>query len=484
MVFSSLEFIFGFLPIFLIVYLLIPKKSGAWMECSNLVLLIGSLFFYAVGEPVYVLLMVASILLNYLMARGIEYYAGKKAYLGWRKSLLLIAVLFNGILLFVFKYADFVSLNINRLISYINANLNIGIAFLPHLGLDMPIGISFYTFQILSYVIDVYYQKYPAEKNIISLGTYIAMFPQLIAGPIVKYEEVSKRLRKRKITPIAIDYGLKIFIFGLGAKVLIANRIGILWTDIERIGFESISTPLAWMGAFAYSFQIYFDFFGYSLMAIGLGKMLGFSLPENFKDPYCSRSVTEFWQRWHITLGRWLRDYIYIPLGGNRCSRIYWLRNVAVVWLFTGIWHGADWNFLIWGAGFGILVMIEKLFLKKILDRYRIVSALYMLLIIPISWIVFAISDLNRLVVYLSRMFPFIQMEYESNINSRDFIRYGKLYGILFVIAGICCIPRVRKQLHYIQKKKLGAVVAFLIFILATYFLSQGLDNPFLYYRF
>lgn len=484
MVFSSLEFILYFLPIFLTIYFIVPQNKKYSMVSKNLILFFGSLVFYAFGEPIYVFLMLASIVLNYLLARGMDYCYGKTAYISFRAGLFALSVLVNIGILFFFKYAGFVALNLNIFFYQVLKIDWITLPIISEDSLPLPVGISFYTFQILSYVIDVYKRRYPAEKNFLRLGTYITMFPQLIAGPIVKYPEVRSRLTKRRTTRKSFDHGLKLFILGLGYKVLIANRIGILWTEIERIGYESISPMLAWLGAFAYSFQIYFDFLGYSVMAIGLGKMLGIHIPENFKDPYVSHSVTELWQRWHITLGRWFREYLYFPLGGSRNGKLKTVRNLFVVWLFTGLWHGANWNFLIWGFGWFFLIMIEKLFLKKGLDRFPLFGNLYMLFIIPISWVIFAISDGNRLLIYLSRMFPFIPMQYESNVNAMDFIRYGKNYVLLFVLAILGCIPKIRKTLVQIQRKKWGTPVSYLIFLLCLYFLALGLDNPFMYYKF
>lgn len=484
MVFSGFVFLIRFLPIFLLIYFAVPAGKKYTIPIKNVILLVGSLFFYAYGEPVYVFLMMASILLNFVLAVGMDYYYGKERYVLHRKGILLLAIVVNVGVLFYFKYYDFFVLNLNILLQKLYVVTGADFGIIPMGVPELPIGISFYTFQILSYVIDVYYRKYSAEKNIVTLGTYISMFPQLIAGPIVQYPMVRQALKKRKVTPGRFDRGLKVFIVGLGAKVIIANQIGTLWTDIERIGYESISTPLAWLGAFAYSFQIYYDFFGYSLMAIGLGMMLGFKMPVNFNNPYVSRSVTEFWQRWHITLGSWFRQYVYIPLGGNREGKGKMVRNLFVVWLLTGLWHGADWNFVIWGMGFFVLQLLEKFFLKKWLDKQRILSALYMLTIVPVSWIIFAISDIKRLGIYLSRLFPFFEVSYVSNVNPDDYIRYGKTYSLVFFMAVLFCVPMVADMVKYLLRKKAGTVATIIIFVLSMYFLSLGLDNPFLYYRF
>ena len=484
MVFSSFEFILYFLPVFMILYHIIPGNRKYSIPIKNFILLIGSLAFYAYGEPVYVFLMIGSVAVNYLLALRLDDLYGKPAFVKQRKVLFIATLLLNIGVLFFFKYAGFFALNINMLLTRVFQIARITLPVISSESLPLPIGISFYTFQILSYVIDVYRRAYPAEKNILCLGAYITMFPQLVAGPIVQYPEVRKKMTERHTTAVAFDHGLKLFILGMGAKILIANRIGILWTDIERIGFESISTPLAWLGAAAYSFQIYYDFYGYSLMAVGLGKMLGFHLPENFRDPYASRSITEFWQRWHITLGRWFREYLYIPLGGNRRGRLILVRNLLVVWLVTGFWHGADWNYILWGLGWFVIIMLEKLFLKKKLDASKVLSRIYMMFLIPVFWVVFAINGLDRLAIYLNRMFPVIQMDYVANVNPTDYLSYGRSYILLFVLATAGCIPGVRKRCMLLQRSRYGTVVTYVIFVLCLYFLALGMDNPFLYYKF
>lgn len=478
MVFSSIDFLVRFLPVFLIAYYAVPRSLTFSVQLKNIILLVGSLIFYAYGEPVFVFLMVISITINYFIARKIDFYKDRVRDKKKRKSLLLASVIFNIGMLFFFKYINFVIVNVDALLGIVS------IPAIPTINLALPIGISFYTFQILSYVIDVYYERYEAEINYITLGAYISMFPQLIAGPIVRYPDVRAKLENREFHSAAFDRGLKIFIFGLAYKVIIANNIGTMWTDIERVGYENISTPYAWLGAFAYSFQIYFDFYGYSLMAIGLGMMLGFKFPANFRDPYASRSATEFWQRWHITLGSWFREYVYIPLGGNRHGRFKKYRNLFVVWLLTGLWHGADWNFIIWGLGFFVLISFEKAYLKKYLDKSNVFSRLYMLFIIPVSWVIFAISDIKKLGVYLTRMFPFLPVNYDSNVNSSDFIRHGQGYVPFFVIAIIFCIPKVNSFVLKIRKNWIGTVTAFILFIVCMYYLALGMDNPFLYFRF
>lgn len=485
MVFSSLDFIFRFMPIFLIIYFITPDKRVGKTSLKNMVLLLGSLVFYTVEEPIYVFLLLALVVANYVLALSFERDYGKENYRIRRKILFVFSMILNIGVLFFFKYADFVILQINTVLSHLSVATGADIGLIRYAAPKMPIGISFYTFQMISYMVDVYYRRYVPEKNFVDLGAYMTMFPQMIAGPIIRYPEVREALKGRRVKPLVFDRGLKVFLFGLGFKVLIANQLSVLWSDIERIGYESVSTPLAWLGAFSYSFQIYFDFLGYSLMAIGLGTMLGFRIPENFRDPYASRSVTEFWQRWHMTLGRWFREYVYFPLGGSRCSKGKMIRNLLVVWMLTGIWHGSGWNFIIWGFGLFLMIALEKLFLKKYLDKWVFFSHIYMWCWIPVSWVVFAITDTERLIVYLSRMFPWLlRIEMNSNVNSGDIIRYGKSYLPVLFAAVLFSVPAVRRRLMLLRKRKAGAVLAFLIFVLSVYCLSAGLDNPFLYYQF
>ena len=333
MVFSSILFIFRFLPIAMGIYFLTPKKL------KNLSLLILSLIFYSWGEPIYFLLMIASIFVDYFISINIEKNNKNKKI---KILLLAISIIFNVGILFFFKYINFFIENINN---YFNMSLN-------NVKITLPLGISFYTFQTMSYTIDVFLGKVKAEKNIINFGAFVCLFPQLIAGPIVKYIDISKELKNRDINLDEIQEGIRLFILGLGSKILIANNIGSLWNEVETMGFNNISTILAWMGIIAFSLQIYFDFNGYSLMAIGLGKILGFNFPNNFNYPYESRSITEFWRRWHITLGQWFKQYVYIPLGGNRLGRARTYFNLFIVWFLTGLWHGASYNFILWGLYF------------------------------------------------------------------------------------------------------------------------------------
>ena len=372
MVFSSLLFIFQFLPIALIFYYIAPKKA------KNLVLFLVSLVFYSWGEVRYFPIMLVTILVNYFCAIWIEKTKSRKI----QKLLLIVALVVCLGFLFVFKYLDFFIQNVNNAFHIT----------VPLLELTLPLGISFYTFQTLSYTIDVYRGKVKAEHSFINTAAFVVLFPQLIAGPIVRYSDIQKELRERTITPQMLEQGAEEFVIGLARKVLIANNVGALWTEIESLGFGNISTGLAWLGALAFTLQIYFDFSGYSQMAIGLGRMMGFNFPKNFDNPYSSKSITEFWRRWHMTLSSWFREYVYIPLGGNRLGLKRQIFNMFVVWALTGFWHGASWNFLLWGLYYFVLLTLEKIFLLKFLDKHKIFAHIYTLLAVVVSWCLFQVS--------------------------------------------------------------------------------------------
>ncbi len=471
MVFSSLTFLFAFLPIFLILYYCSPAKY------HNGLLFTGSLVFYGIGEPLYLCLIICSVLVNL----GIGLFIDRSERLSGKRLWLITGLLYNFGLLFFFKYTNFFLENINGVLRLCHSSTQLKL-----LELTLPLGISFYTFQIVSYIIDVYRGKVKADHSVISLGAYLCMFPQLIAGPIVVYSDIRRELHERTITIHNLDDGLKTFILGLGFKVLLANRVGTLWNEVCTIGFESISTPLAWLGSLAYSMQLYFDFCGYSLMAIGLGKMLGFTIPENFHHPYLSRSVTDFWRRWHITLGAWFREYVYIPLGGNRKGRIRTIVNLGIVWLLTGFWHGAAWNFILWGVFIFLLEILEKNLLLPVLNHKSIAahifSHIYMILYILVSWTIFAISDFNQLAMYLARMFPFFGMGH--TLNSYDFVKYLTDYGALLICCILFCTAGPEKLYHRFKNKLGGIVIALIIFWYSVYYLAIGMNNPFLYFRF
>lgn len=471
MVFSSLTFLFAFLPIFLILYYCSPAKY------RNGLLFMGSLVFYGIGEPLYLCLIICSVLVNL----GIGLLIDRSGRLSGKRLWLITGLLYNFGLLFFFKYTNFFLENINGVLKLCHSGTQLKL-----LELTLPLGISFYTFQIVSYIIDVYRGKVKADHSVISLGAYLCMFPQLIAGPIVVYSDIRRELHERTITIHNLDDGLKTFILGLGFKVLLANRVGTLWNEVCTIGFESISTPLAWLGSLAYSMQLYFDFCGYSLMAIGLGKMLGFTIPENFHHPYLSRSVTDFWRRWHITLGAWFREYVYIPLGGNRKGRIRTIVNLGIVWLLTGFWHGAAWNFILWGVFIFLLEILEKNLLLPVLNHKSIAahifSHIYMILYILVSWTIFAISDFNQLAMYLARMFPFFGIGH--TLNSYDFVKYLTDYSVLLICCILFCTAGPEKLYHRFKNKLGGIVIALIIFWYSVYYLAIGMNNPFLYFRF
>lgn len=468
MVFSSIPFIFYFLPIFFFIYFIIPRQF------KNSVLFIASLIFYYYGVreyPAYLILLIASVIVNYIIGRRIGHAKQKRSSRRW----LVLGHIYNFGWLIVFKYLDFFIRNMNEVLKFSGQKEP-----LPLTEFVLPIGISFYTFQITSYLVDVYRENDKTENSLISLGAYLCMFPQLIAGPIVTYSHIQDELDERTISFDNFEDGLREFVIGLGLKVLIANQIGNLWTQVNTIGFESISTPLAWLGIWAYSFQLYFDFYGYSLMAKGLGLMMGFHFPDNFDNPYLAVSMTDFWRRWHMTLGSWFREYIYIPLGGNRNHQFF---NLFVVWTLTGFWHGANWNFILWGLLLFVLISIEKCGFGRFLERYPVVGHLYMLFVIPLSWLLFAVSDLKQVGIYLSRLFPFFGPE-ATAVMQGDFVKYGKLYFIS-ILASIIFTTGLPRRLYENKKYAfLSSICLVAIFWGCVYCMYMGMDDPFLYFQF
>lgn len=458
MIFSSLLFLFRFLPVFFIIYYLVPQRF------KNVTLLIGSIIFYAWGEPKFLVLIIVSILVNYLAGLLIAHFDKSKSKL--KTVTLAVAVTYNLLALFVFKYIDFFISNINGAF---------GTEF-KLFELTLPLGISFYTFQIMSYVIDLYNGKIKVEKSPVILGTYLSMFPQLIAGPIVVYSDVSEKLHERKVTLNQIEEGIATFILGLGSKVLVANNVGMLWDDIAAIGYENIHAGTAWLGVIAFSLQIFFDFNGYSLMAIGLGKMLGFEFPKNFDFPYISRSLTEFWRRWHVTLSTWFRDYVYIPLGGNRKGQVRTYVNLFIVWFLTGFWHGAGWNFIFWGLFFFVMLSVEKSGLKKFLDTHLMASRIYSIVLIGLSWMIFAITDIKELGIYFSKLIAF-----GIDNNAIYFVRN---YGIILIVGCVLSTPIFKGLYERNRKKPLGIILLCLILVTSVAYLTDATYNPFLYFRF
>ena len=458
MVFSSILFIFRFLPVAMLIYFLTPNKF------KNLILLLVSLIFYSWGEPKYFGIMIASIVVDYVVSREIEKNRGNSKIC---IILLAISIVFNLGMLFFFKYFNFFIENINNIL---------GVS-LKYVNITLPLGISFYTFQTMSYTIDVFLGKVKAEKNIINFGAFVCLFPQLIAGPIVKYTDINLELKHRKIDLTQIQDGIELFILGLGSKVLIANNIGAFWFEIEGKGFNGVGTVMAWIAVLAFALQIYFDFSGYSLMAIGLGKILGFNFPRNFNYPYISKSITEFWRRWHITLGTWFKEYVYIPLGGNRVGRVRLYINLFIVWFLTGFWHGASYNFILWGLYFFILISIEKAILLKFLEKHKIISHIYSIFFILLGWAIFAVVDLRQLKILLNEMF--------SISKNSQCIYYLRNYGITFIIAVVFSTPLVKNIYNRVIKSDvLNTFILMSIFLLCIAYLVDATYNPFLYFRF
>ncbi len=458
MVFSSIIFLFRFLPITLLLYYIAPSKI------KNAVLVVCSLFFYSWGEVRYFPIMIASVLVDYTVSLIIEKNRSSTVIC---RICMGISLFFNLGMLFFFKYTNFFIENFNALT---------GLS-LKGIALTLPLGISFYTFQTLSYTIDVYRNKTTAEQNIIDFAAFVTLFPQLIAGPIVKYTDISQELRNRKFDLAQINDGITTFIFGLGKKVLIANNIGSLWNQVQDLGFTNVSTPLAWLGILAYSFQIYFDFSGYSLMAIGMGKMLGFEFPQNFHYPYISKSMTEFWRRWHITLGSWFREYVYIPLGGNRVSKPRTYFNIFIVWAATGFWHGASWNFVLWGLFFFLFLIIEKAFLLKHLEKSHFFAHIYVCFFLVLSWALFAITDFSQLGIFLQKLF--------SLSGGNDWMYYMRNYFITFLVAIFCSVPLIEKLYNKIKRFSIiNLLILSMIFLSSVAYLVDATYNPFLYFRF
>lgn len=447
------------MPIAFLIYYLSPKKL------RNLSLLILSMVFYSWGEPKYFPIMIVSIIVDYTAGQGIKRFHDNPKI---KRLFLLMSICINLGMLFFFKYTNFFVSNINALL---------GTSWEGFFVEKLPLGISFYTFQTMSYTIDVYRGKVEAEDNIINFGAFVVLFPQLIAGPIVTYADINKELKERTITLEMIDDGLRLFIMGVGSKVLIANNIGSLWTEIQNLGFANVSTPLVWLGVLAYSFQIYFDFSGYSLMAIGLGRMLGFVFPQNFNYPYIAKSVTDFWRRWHMTLGHWFRDYVYIPLGGNRCSKARNFLNIFIVWFLTGFWHGANWNFILWGLYFWVFLILEKWFYLDKLEKSKVFSHIYLLSIIVVSWALFSVSDMGQLQLLFTKMFHFT--------GGTDWLYYLRNYSVIFVLAVFFSTPVLKKAYekwghHQLLKTGFLAVVM----LLSVAYLVDSSYNPFLYFNF
>ena len=456
MIFSSLTFIFIFLPIFLLIYYLVPNKI------KNLILLLFSLIFYAWGEPIYILLLLLSSIVDFSNGYFINKYKGNRKK---QKVFLIISIIVNLSLLGIFKYTNFIISNLNLF------GLNIS-----NPDIALPLGISFFTFQTMSYSIDVYRGNIKYEKNFINFMTYVCMFPQLVAGPIVRYSEIGKELNKREHSFNNFSLGMFRFLTGLFKKVLIANTMGVIFS-LATNNISNISLTTAWIGAISFSFQIFFDFSGYSDMAIGLGKMLGFSYPENFNYPYIAKNITEFWRRWHMTLSGWFKDYLYIPLGGNRVKVKRHILNLFLVWFLTGLWHGASWNFVLWGLYFFIILTLEKYIINKI-KIPNVLGHIITIFLIIISWVIFAFDDLSIMTTYLSKMFI------NTNLIDSSSLFFIKNYFLIFIISIILSTPIIKNIKMKKYYKPFIIILYIVLFILTISYLVSDAYNPFLYFRF
>lgn len=473
MVFSSLIFIFMFLPVSLLVYYISPYKY------RNLILFVISLIFYAWGEPVYITIMLFSTVFDFINGIQIEKMKQKNEQ-SKAKAILIISIVVNlGILCF-FKYTNFFIGNINTMFS-----INIGF-----INLALPIGISFYTFQTMSYTIDVYRGEVKAQKNIITFGAFVALFPQFVAGPIVRYKTIEEQLNNRHESFEKFSEGVKRFVIGLGKKVLLANNIGVIWEEISSSNIRDLPVLTAWLGAIAFTFQIYFDFSGYSDMAIGLGKMFGFDFLENFNHPYMAKNVTDFWRRWHISLSSWFKDYVYIPLGGNRGSKAMQIRNLIVVWALTGFWHGASWNFVIWGLYFSVVLILEKMFLYKLLEKLpSFVCHIYTMLIVIISWVIFAFEDFSNMKTYIKSMFGL-----NHNVFINNYFLYLLTSSVILLIILTVCSTNIAEKLKVLITSRISSnsakiiviknICYVVIILVSVAFLVGDSYNPFLYFRF
>ena len=461
MSFSDLTFLFYFLPLFFAVYYIVPFRF------KNAVLVLGSAAFYFLGAGARdCLLLGASIVFHYALARGME---GRTVHV--RKALLVFGLCIDLFGLVYFKYAAFILENLGKLT---------GQAFsLVHLAL--PLGISFYLFQSVGYLIDVFRGR-QAEKNFIDFTAFVLAFPQLTMGPILRYDEWRGALKERTIAREDIFLGFECFAVGLCFKVLLADQLAPLWASLERIGYEYLSTPLAWLGAVSYSLQLYFDFSGYSLMAMGLGQMLALPVPRNFDLPYTARSVSEFYRRWHITLGTWFRDYLYIPLGGSRRGKARTALALTVVWVFTGLWHGASWNFVLWGVMLLAFILLEKFCIGSFLKEHKFLSHLYLLFVIPQTWVVFRITKLSDVGAYFSRLFPFFGTH--SAVSAQDAVKLLASYWWLLLLAIFFCLPQPRRFYEKHRGSLLVQLPLFLLFWVCVYFIATSSGNAFLYSRF
>lgn len=464
MVFSSLPFLFLFLTVVLLVSHLLPFKF------RNFFLLLANLVFYAYGEPVYVLIMIASILVNFFAGVLMD----KQPTQSRRRAVLVVGIVLNLAALGVFKYAGLFVDTLRGIPAF---------SSLPEVNIALPIGISFYTFQTMSYTIDVYRDDAKVQRSLVNFGTFVTLFPQLIAGPIIKYKDLGDQIDHRTHSPEQFASGVQIFVVGLAKKVLLANNIGKLWDTILALPARELTTAGAWLGVAAFAFQLYFDFSGYSDMAVGLGRMLGFEFMRNFNYPYIAKSVTEFWRRWHISLGTWFREYLYIPLGGNRVSKPRLFFNLLVVWAATGIWHGASWNFLIWGLYFAVLLILEKAFLGKLLQKLpAALQHLYTLFLVLVSWAIFAVEDFGHMGAYLKAMFGL-----GGGLTNDNVSYYFFSFLPMLIIAAVASTPLAAKLWKRLPEKPRLALLPILLLaglVFSTAYLVDATYNPFLYFRF
>ncbi len=467
MVFSSLTFIYYFLPAVMLLYFFMPAKG------RNALILASSLFFYAWGEPVYIVIMILSTAIDYTAGRFIAKYDNDNKK---RTVFLVISVVMNISLLMVFKYGSFFIANIN---SIFNTSIN-------DPKLPLPIGISFYTFQSMSYTIDLYLRNIKVQKSFAGFSAYVTLFPQLVAGPIVRYEHVANEIDRRTVNINKISFGIGKFIKGLAKKVFLANNIGLIWTQVKEMDYTEISAATAWLGILAFAFQIYFDFSGYSDMAVGLGKMLGFNFPKNFVYPYMSKSISEFWRRWHITLGSWFKSYVYIPLGGNKKGAARTIVNTLIVWLLTGFWHGASWNFILWGLYFGILIIIERAGLGKLLRKLPApVCMLYTFLLVVFGWVLFDTDTLSGGIDYIRAMFGssgvFIDSTAKYILGTNVFIYLAAVF------ASTDCFTKAVEKIRIknpMAVRCAAPAAGIAVLLLCTAYLVNASYNPFLYFRF
>ena len=466
MVFSTPVFLFYFLVLTLLVYYLVPRKL------RNVVILISSLIFYYWGEQTYVVIMFLSTAIDFTHGLLVEHFKGK-GQIKYAKMAVASSMFFNLLLLLFFKYWDFLASSFQAL----------GLNFMPVLGIHLPIGISFYTFQTMSYTIDVYRDDAKVQRSLVNFGTFVTLFPQLIAGPIIKYKDLGDQIDHRTHSPEQFASGVQIFVVGLAKKVLLANNIGKLWDTILALPARELTTAGAWLGVAAFAFQLYFDFSGYSDMAVGLGRMLGFEFMRNFNYPYIAKSVTEFWRRWHISLGTWFREYLYIPLGGNRVSKPRLFFNLLVVWAATGIWHGASWNFLIWGLYFAVLLILEKAFLGKLLQKLpAALQHLYTLFLVLVSWAIFAVEDFGHMGAYLKAMFGL-----GGGLTNDNVSYYFSSFLPMLIIAAVASTPLAAKLWKRLPEKPRLALLPILLLaglLFSTAYLVDATYNPFLYFRF